>query len=137
MRESGSSIIEVVVMMLIISISVIGIYSMVNNGQKLAILTDNRLSALNIAKEGIESIGTLRDTFLLRSYGATGCFFTLDGGNYTDCPLTDSSRYILSDAKTLVSKGDDFTLCINEHGWYSQEKTDSTHVCDKNAAPLC
>lgn len=54
--------------MLIISISVIGIYSMVNNGQKLATLTDNRLTAINIAKEGIESIGALRDTFVLRSY---------------------------------------------------------------------
>lgn len=124
-------------MMLIISISVIGIYSMVNNGQKLAIITDNRLSALNIAKEGIESIGALRDTFVLRSYGATGCFFTIDGGNYTDCPLADGSYYVLSDMKTLTLKSDDFTLCINEHGWYSQEKLDSTHVCDKDALPLC
>jgi Tfp pilus assembly protein PilV len=51
MRESGSSIVEVVIMMLIISMSIIGIYSMVNNGQRLAILTDDRLTAINMAKE--------------------------------------------------------------------------------------
>ncbi len=125
-------------MMLIISISVIGIYSMVNNGQKLATLTDNRLTAINIAKEGIESIGALRDTFVLRSYGASGCFFTIDAGNYTDCPLVDSTRYILSDAKTLIpASTTDTTVCINEHGWYSQEKIDSTHPCNKDVADIC
>ncbi len=55
-KYAGSSIVEVVVMMLIISISIVGIYSMVNNGQKLAKLTDDRLTALNIAKEGLESV---------------------------------------------------------------------------------
>ena len=124
MKERGSSIVEVIVMMLIISISIVGIYSMVSNGQKLAILTDSRLSAINIAKEGIESIGALRDTFSLRAYGATGCFFTIDGLNYGVCPLTTTpvTYYSLLDTKTLksVSSSGDFSLCIDTHGWYYQ-----------------
>lgn len=108
-------------MMLIISISIVGIYSMVNNGQKLAKLTDDRLTALNIAKEGLESIGALRDTFIMKSFGANGCFFTIDSKNYGLCPLT-SETYIFSDTKTLLSKTGDFSVCINPDGWYSQEK---------------
>jgi Tfp pilus assembly protein PilV len=50
-RATGSSIVEVMVMMLIISVSIVGIYSMVNNGQKLAALADDRLTGINIAKE--------------------------------------------------------------------------------------
>jgi len=51
MRQSGSSIIEVVVMMVIMSVSIVGIYSLVNSGQKLAKTTDDRLIATNLAKE--------------------------------------------------------------------------------------
>lgn len=51
MRQSGSSIIEVVVMIVIISISVVGIYSLVNSAQKLAKTADDRLIATNLARE--------------------------------------------------------------------------------------
>jgi len=51
MRQSGSSIVEVVVMMVIISVSIVGVYSMVNSAQKLAKTTDDRLIATNLAKE--------------------------------------------------------------------------------------
>lgn len=124
-------------MMLIISISIVGIYSMVNNGQKLAKLTDDRLTALNIAKEGLESVGALRDTFIMKSFGANGCFFTIDGKNYGLCPLT-SGTYIFSDTKTLIPKSSDFTVCIDPNGWYSQEKlTTSPNSCVWTATPLC
>ena len=136
-KNAGSSIVEVVVMMLIISISIVGIYSMVNNGQKLAKLTDDRLTGLNIGKEGLESVGALRDTFVMKSFGANGCFFTIDGSNYGLCPLTSQS-YIFSDTKSLIAKSGDFTVCINPDGWYSQEKmTTTTNSCIKTAAPLC
>lgn len=137
-KYAGSSIVEVVVMMLIISISIVGIYSMVNNGQKLAKLTDDRLTALNIAKEGLESVWALRDTFVMKSFSANGCFFTTDGKNYSPlCPLT-SETYIFTDAKTLVSKTGDFTVCINPDGWYSQEKmTNAANSCIATATPIC
>lgn len=51
MRQSGSSIIEVVVMIVIISVSVVGIYSLVNSAQKLAKTADDRLIATNLARE--------------------------------------------------------------------------------------
>ena len=136
-KYAGSSIVEVVVMMLIISISIVGIYSMVNNGQKLAKLTDDRLTALNIAKEGLESVGALRDTFIMKAFGATGCFFTIDSKNYGLCPLT-TETYIFSDTKTLIPKAADFTVCINPDGWYSQEKMTSTaNSCISTATPIC
>lgn len=140
MRESGSSIVEVVIMMLIISMSIIGIYSMVNNGQRLAILTDDRLTAINMAKEWLESIGALRDTFALRSFSASNCFFTIDGTNYGNCPLVAPvTNYVLSDTKTLVGKisTGDFSVCMNEHGWYSQEKINDTTPCTQNVSVIC
>lgn len=127
-------------MMLIISISIVGIYSMVSNGQKLATLTDDRLTGINIAKEGIESIGALRDTFDLRSYNSNDCFFTIDGKNYGNCPLVTSpaTYYTLSDTKTLLpNSSNDFSVCINEHTWYSQEKTDTSGICNKSVTTLC
>lgn len=51
MRQRGSSIVEVVVMMLIMSISLIGIYTLVNSAQKLAKTADDKLIATNLAKE--------------------------------------------------------------------------------------
>lgn len=125
--------------MLIISVSIVGIYSMVNNGQKLAILTDDRLTAINMAKEWIESIWALRDTFALRSYGASTCFFSIDGSNYGLCPLTSPvTDYVLSDAKTLIAKNSgDFSVCIDENGWYSQERISASIACVKTASELC
>ncbi|MEI6711219.1 MAG: hypothetical protein WCK88_03125 [bacterium] len=48
---SGTSLVEVMVMMVILSISLVGIYTMVDSGKKLASLTDTRLTAVNIARE--------------------------------------------------------------------------------------
>ncbi len=139
------------IMMLILSISIIGIYTMVNNGQKLALLTDNRLIAINIAKEGIETVGALRDTFSLRAYGASNCFFTVDGKNYGNCPVLNNTTtdYIINDAKTLTAKATgNFPVCINENGWYSQENLKTvptvtpcsnsiTNMCGGSQTKLC
>lgn len=140
-RATGSSIVEVMVMMLIISVSIVGIYSMVNNGQQLAALADDRLTGINIAKEGIESIGALRDTFALRAYGATNCFFTIDGTNYGICPLLSSTgtHYILTDDKKLkaINPTDDHPICINQDGWYSQTYYSPSKPCSSLVADLC
>lgn len=112
---------------------------MVNNGQQLAALADDRLTGINIAKEGIESLGALRDTFALRAYGATNCFFTIDGTNYGICPLVSPpTNYILTDDKKLkaIDTGD-YTVCINQDGWYSQTHLDLSHVCSSSVDELC
>jgi len=121
MRQRGSSIVEVVVMMLIMSISLIGIYTLVHSSQKLAKIADDRLIATNLAKEGLESIGALRDTFLLRAYQVDECFFTIDSsnGDKMKCPQIDTN-YVLSDDK-MLKLSEETAVCVNMHGWYSQE----------------
>lgn len=135
-RQRGSSIVEVVVMMLIMSISLIGIYTLVHSSQKLARIADERLIATNLAKESLESIGALRDTFLLRAYEVTGCFFTIDAsnGNSAKCPQIDTD-YILSDEKTLITTTPPSPVCINKDGWYSQESWADGIACPD--APKC
>jgi Tfp pilus assembly protein PilV len=96
-NQSGSSLVEVMIMMVIMSISIVGIYSMVNAGQRLAQTTDTKRIALAIAREGIESTTNIRDTFALRKYSVdvnAGCFFSIDATNYGDCPDTNT-KYIL------------------------------------------
>jgi hypothetical protein len=137
MRQSGSSIVEVIIMMLIISISIVGIYSIVNNGQKLAALTDDKLTAINIAKDGIESLWALRDTFALRNYHASDCFFTINAENYGICPLP-SQHYIISDERDLVPiDTGDFSVCVNTNGWYSQEYRNEQEKCHQNDTEIC
>jgi len=70
---SGTSLTEVMVMMVILSMAIVGIYSMVNSGGELALLTDTRLKAINIAREGLESVATLRDTFALKGFEPGEC----------------------------------------------------------------
>lgn len=143
MRQSGSSIVEVVVMMVIISVSIVGIYSMVNNAQKLAKTTDDRLIAVNLAKEWLESVGALRDTFVLRSYEAIDCFFTIDISNmnnskcYQNGITQKSARYLLLDNKTLAlnTGSNPAPVCINSAGWFSQEFSKAGTSC--NTSPLC
>lgn len=139
MRQSGSSIVEVVVMMVIISVSIVGVYSMVNSAQKLAKTTDDRLIATNLAKEALESIGALRDTFNLRAYNASDCFFTIDISNLDDTKCyRDSStgtKYFIRDDKTLNTTPDDVPVCINAEGWYSQEWSKTGTDC--KTSPRC
>lgn len=120
MRQSGSSIVEVVVMMVIISVSIVGVYSMINSAQKLAKTTDDRLIATNLAKEGLESVGALRDTFKLRAHeGTNNCFFTIDLSNLNNdkCYYTSETgtKYLLLDNKTLGVNADNkpAPVCIN------------------------
>ncbi len=128
---SGTSLTEVMVMMVILGISLVGIYSMVNSGQQLATLSDTRLSAINIGREGLESVATLRDTFALKGYESGDCspslnaFFSINEELLTNvlpinCPEI-STQYILDDDKKLVVETANFDVCINEFGWYSQE----------------
>lgn len=90
---SGTSLTEVMVMMVILGMAIVGIYSMVNSGRELATLTDTRLTAINIARDGLESVATLRDTFGLKGYESGNCgavpdpaFFSIDEEVLTDTP---------------------------------------------------
>lgn len=119
------TLVEVVVMMVILSVALVGIYSLVNSGQRLASQSDNRLVAVNIARAGLEGVTSLRDTSLLQKFSANrDCFFSIDGEVLPGKCLDINSQYILLDDGTLASSAD-FSVCINENGWYSQENSTS------------
>ena len=130
--------------MVIVSVSIVGVYSMINNAQKLAKTTDDRLIATNLAKEWLESVESLRDTFKLRAYeGTNNCFFTIDISNLNDSKCYQNgitqtnARYHLLDNKTLAVNLDanPAPVCINSAGWYSQEF--STGITSCKTADIC
>lgn len=130
--------------MVIVSVSIVGVYSMINNAQKLAKTTDDRLIATNLAKEWLESVKALRDTFKLRAYeGTDNCFFTIDISNLNDSKCYQNgitqttARYLLLDNKTLAVNPDTTPtpVCINSAGWYSQEFSTGSTAC--KTATLC
>jgi hypothetical protein len=142
---SGTSLVEVMIMMVIFGMSIVGIYGLVNSGRELATLTDTRLMAINIAREGLESVATLRDTFGLKGYESGTCraapinpaFFSIDERVLTatdpiNCPQI-SNTYILQNNKTLIVEGTNYDVCINESGWYSQEFSN----IGSNALDIC
>ena len=47
----GNSIIEVIVVIIILTIGIVGTYGILNGGQKLASTSENRIKAINIARE--------------------------------------------------------------------------------------
>ncbi|MCK9272513.1 prepilin-type N-terminal cleavage/methylation domain-containing protein [Candidatus Gracilibacteria bacterium] len=61
-NKKGNSIIEVVIVIVILTIGIVGTYEIVNSGQKLATTTENRIKAINIAREGLEAVTNIRDT---------------------------------------------------------------------------
>lgn len=142
MKNRGSTLVEVVVMMFILNVSLVGTYSMIHNAQKLTKATENKLIAANIAKEGIETIETLRDSFKLRLYDVADCFFTINISNldttkcYRDGKITKTQYYLLDNQTIAPSSGSQsLPVCINTNGWYSQEFASENIPCDQ--APQC
>lgn len=128
--------------MVIMSVSIVGIYSLVNSGQRLAKTTDDRLIATNLAKEGLESVGALRDTFNLKAYDASDCFFTIDASNLDDTKCyqdnSTTTKYFLKDNKTLATTPIEKPVCINTEWWYSQEFSKAGADCtNTNDTPRC
>lgn len=50
-NERGNSIIEVMVVIVILTIGIIGAYGILDSGQKLSTTSENRIKAINIARE--------------------------------------------------------------------------------------
>lgn len=50
-NERGNSIIEVMVVIIILTTGIIGAYGILNSGQKLSTTSENRIKAINIARE--------------------------------------------------------------------------------------
>lgn len=50
-NQKGNSIIEVMVVILIITVGIVGTYGLLDSGQKLSTTAENRIKAINIARE--------------------------------------------------------------------------------------
>ena len=51
LNNKGNSIIEVMVVIIILTIGIVGTYSILDGGQKLSTESENRIRAINIARE--------------------------------------------------------------------------------------
>ncbi len=60
--RKGTSIIEVAVVIFIVSFGLTTVYLILSRGMKLADTTSNRIAAINLAREGIETVTNQRDT---------------------------------------------------------------------------
>lgn len=61
-NKQGNSVIEVMVVIVILTIGLTGAYNIINSGQKLSSTAENRIKAINIAREWLEAVENIRDT---------------------------------------------------------------------------
>ena len=54
------------VVMVVVSVAIVGVFGLVMNGLRLTTLTENRITALNLAREGIEAVSNIRDSNWLK-----------------------------------------------------------------------
>lgn len=80
--------------MVILVVGIVGMYNIFVASQKLSDSTGYRLSAIAMAREGIETVNNIRDTnWMLFSANTHNCWFTT---NYNNTCITDPNRYFSS-----------------------------------------
>jgi len=88
-NTSGTSIVESIVVMLIITTGIVGMYDIFTRSQKLSDSTENRIEAIQIAREWIEAFTNIRNTnWILFAADYTNCWNTL---NYDDRCIGDTA----------------------------------------------
>lgn len=86
---SGTSIVESLVVMLIIVTGITGMYSIFTQSQKLSTTTENRIEAIQIAREWIEAFTNIRNTnWILYAADYKNCWNVL---NYNSACIWDTS----------------------------------------------
>lgn len=65
-RRNGMSVIEIMVVIVILTSGMVGAFNLVLKGQDFANTTENTIQAINIARDGIESVIAIRNTNWLR-----------------------------------------------------------------------
>jgi len=69
------------IVMVVVSVGILGAYSVLSSGQKLANTTIDRVQAINIAREGIEIVKNIRDSNYLQYPGSPeDCWRSSDYG---------------------------------------------------------
>ena len=64
--QRAFSIVEVLATMVILTLGIIGTYGFIASAQKTSVSTENRILAINIAREGIEAVENIRNTNWLK-----------------------------------------------------------------------
>lgn len=92
--KKGTSLIEAMVIMLIIVSWITGIYTIISSSQKISRSTSDRIKAVQIARDGIESMIHIRNTnWAVLGADRDNCWNVLDYNK--DCIWDSGANYIL------------------------------------------
>lgn len=97
----ASSIIEALIVLLIVTMGIVGVFSILRSSLQLSESTSNRIEAIQIARDGLEAMTSIRDTnWLLFAADYENCWDTL---NYDSRCFTDpaNSAFITPGSYTL------------------------------------
>ena len=102
-NTNGNSIIEVMVVIIIITTGIIGAYGILDSWQKLSTTAENRIKAINIAREWLEAVENIRDTNWIKfSSDYDNCWRTKD---YNVGCIGNTGSTTLSGSNILVQSG--------------------------------
>lgn len=154
---SWNSIVEVVVVIVIITIWLVGAYWILNSWSKLALTTENRIKAINIAREWIEAMQNIRDTnwikfssdytncWNVKDYDVTCIWDTSTTKQISSWSYTISQNwalwYLNKVSDTLASGS--FSWVIKnypiyfDNNWFASQTWSYTRRCDSNTSTWC
>lgn len=72
------TLLEIMGMLFIVSVGLLTVWQITYSGQKLVNNTENRIKAINLAREGIEAVTNIRDTNWVRFYKKKYCWNVQD-----------------------------------------------------------
>lgn len=134
--QRGNSIIEVMVVIIILTIGITGAYNIISSGQKLSSTTENRIKAINIAREGLEAVENIRDTNWIKfSSDYNNCWKVK---NYDITCIGNSGKEYASGSYILVQSGTLWTLSgtITPSGTYATYIGQFPIFLDTNSLPI-
>lgn len=101
-KTGGSTIVEAMIVLIVVTVGVTGTYEILQGGVKLASSTESRIQAINLAREGVEAMENIRNTNWTKfSSDYENCFDVADYdpscvGNATAPKLTTGTEKILT-----------------------------------------
>jgi prepilin-type N-terminal cleavage/methylation domain-containing protein len=119
MQNKGLTIIEMLIAIFIISVGIVGVFTVINKTISTMAVSPSELIAAYLAQEGIEVVRNIRDTNWLEPPSALGVEVLWDDGlapgNYK-ADYNDNSL-------TAVTPGSDipYLLNINNNGYYTYD----------------
>ncbi len=124
-NKKATSIIEVLIILLIVTMWILWAFNLFSNGQKLSVNMENKIQAINIAREAIEAVTNIRNTnWFLFSSDNSSCWNSL---NYNQNCIwdnhADSTFYISSGSYIVYSSGSK---------WFLEKKTVSWDYKDSS-----